>query len=522
MALSAVMFVGCYTQSELDEHKETYEALASQAQAQVSAANQVIAELEAALVASGEVATKLQSDLETTLGQLSEALILLGTIEATAGDLFGNILALAGDGIDSSDVEGIRAAFDSSLAILGVNEEAAGGVNQYFGALHAYVGGLEITLAELSAELAAAKAELAASDQVNDNLVDRIAALEAEVAELADGVIVETVEVIRTITQVVEGTFTQGDIDSAVANAVAPFVDANGNPLPTGADVSNADSTGWLPAFADQTADFDQTNVFSLTYEGRDYTATDNRTVSVSESTEGATSFNGTPVVTYDGFDTQAQAVAAIENDDTLAPGLHTISVLTVTSVTNVASKTTYTFTVDSTEVFSHFTGGEETAGTSNSATTPQQYTKGAAPVDPADTYTYSDWASDGTATSSDEFLNEVRTATLVQNGDLDDPAPATDVLTRTGVTANPGYVPPVAVTTGVITIIVQAPGTILGNGNNATVSVADGATVSVGDVITVTWSDTNIQEHTITEEDLSDGTVTITVTRDFATSTKS
>ena len=92
---------------------------------------------------------------------------------------------------------------------------------------------------------------------------------------------------------------------------------------------------------------------------------------------------------------------------------------------------------------------------------------------------------------------------------------------TDSGTVANPAYEAPVAALTGTLTIVVVRA-TLGGYNNSATVSVADGSTVTSGDVITITWNDGTVQTITVEDADLSDNAITITVDRDFKTSTKS
>ena len=169
---TALLAVGCYTQSELDEHKETYEALAIGKDNQIAAANAAISALE---------------------DQLEDAL----EAHATDVEMYEGIIADAEAQIAGLDAD--NAAQASLIAELNVVIEDA---NAAIALLEAENAELEATIEELQSRLNAALTELRNRPTIT-------------VTQFVDVVR----EVVRNVPVLVEGTFTQADIDAALAAA---------------------------------------------------------------------------------------------------------------------------------------------------------------------------------------------------------------------------------------------------------------------------------------------------------------
>ena len=170
----ALMAVGCYTQAELDEHRDTYNALAVQKDNQIAAANQAISNLE---------------------DQLEDAL------ESAAQDA-----AMYQSIIDAANLE-----------IAGLDADNAAQAQQ---------------IAELKVVISDAEAAIAILEAANADLLEQVEELTSDLAAARTLLrnrptvtVTQFVDVVRTVIQtqevLVEGTFSQADLDAAAANSNA-------------------------------------------------------------------------------------------------------------------------------------------------------------------------------------------------------------------------------------------------------------------------------------------------------------
>ena len=333
--------------------------------------------LEDELADANTTIENLQGDLSEARADLAEANATIAANAAELAELSASLVSVR---------EMLASSAADLLSLEGASAEQIAGLQSQLAALAAEQAAELAELAEARAALASANADQAAALEARiAELIANSEALAAQLAELrANPIMVEVIRVQRIL--------------------------------------ADAIYTDYEPAFTDQIASFEQSRTITINAAGGEsLSGTQTRTLEVTNSVTPES------VTTYNGLASEAEAIAAIESDASVAVG----DVVEI-SVSITTTETT-TYSAEGYDSFDVVGSPSTTAGTAIS------YTKLG---DPADTLSdFGPWTAVETP-DSQEFLNEERTRTVVTVNGIAD-AGLVLVETRNDVTANPNYQAP-------------------------------------------------------------------------------